>query len=268
MENVIIDSNEQIQVLQFKKMLEFKERAVIAFPLKACNNEFRVYNNGIKLEDAILEQKYKDIANYLNIFPNQFKVPLQLHTDNIYEIHSKEDILPKGIDGLITNKKNIPICTTVSDCIPLFFYDPVQNVIANIHSGWRGTVKQIGIKAVNTLITNYNCKKENILCFIGPCIRKEHFLVNEDVKDIFYTTFKNICGKNNIIIETDKYNEKGKQYEIDSVLIYKILFKAIGILEKNIFDSNICTVCENDKFHSRRAEGINFGLNVGIMMLK
>lgn len=268
MENVFIEDGNKIQVLQFYKMLEFKEKAIIAFPLKTYNNEFRIYNEGIKIDSELINQKYENISKFLNIKIDELKIPLQMHTDNIYEIHNKKDIIPDGTDGLITNKECIPICTTVSDCIPLYFYDPVKNVIANIHSGWRGTVKQIGKKAVEMLIKDYNCEKENILCFIGPCIRKEHFLVNKDVKDIFLDTFKELCIKNNTITKTDKSNGKGIQYAIDSVLINKLILKEIGLLEKNIIDCNICTVCEKDKFHSRRAEGINFGLNVGIMMLR
>ena len=42
----------------------------------------------------------------------------------------------------------------------------------------------------------------------------------------------------------------------------------MGLLEENIIDSEICTVCESDKFHSFRVEGKNYELNTGIMMLK
>ena len=44
--------------------------------------------------------------------------------------------------------------------------------------------------------------------------------------------------------------------------------KKIGILDKNIIDSNICTVCNSNDFHSRRAEGDNFQKGGGLMMLK
>ena len=40
------------------------------------------------------------------------------------------------------------------------------------------------------------------------------------------------------------------------------------IKEENIVDCELCTVCNNDKFHSYRADKPNYGLNVGIIALK
>ena len=46
-------------------------------------------------------------------------------------------------NGLITNEKNLLLCTVEADCVPVYFYDPVKEVIAMVHSGWKGTVKRI-----------------------------------------------------------------------------------------------------------------------------
>ena len=220
-------------------------------------------------------------------------MPKQEHTDNIRIIEEKDiidnkynfdekdslDIIDsnlvtnlfyklRDIDGLITNVKGAILATTFADCTPLFFYDPIQNVIANVHSGWVGTTKKIGAKAVDMIVNQMGCNPKNILCFIGPHIRKDHFLVNDDVKEIFEEIFADICKKYNVIEGTNLHNEKGKQYRIDTTLINKIMLKEKGILEENIFDCNLCTVCNKDMFHSRRAEGINFEVNTGIMYLK
>lgn len=271
MSNITIKNNGKIQIMTFNKMTEFEDKVKLAISLKTYGNNFKIYRNGVKVyndkEEGI--KKYEELANILNINASDIWIPRQMHTDNIECIkeNSKYDET-KILDGLITNISNIPIATTFADCIPLFFYDPVNNVIANIHSGWKGTIKKIGAKAVNMLKTEYNCKLENIICLIGPCIRKDHFLVNEDVKSIFENTFKDLLKKDEIISKTDKQNELGEQYAIDTVLINKIVFKQMGMLEKNIIDSNICTVCESDKFHSFRVEGTNYELNTGIIMLK
>ena len=58
------------------------------------------------------------------------------------------------MDGLITNERNVPIVTYYADCVPLFFLDPVEKVIALSHSGWKGTVKQIGVKTINKMVRN------------------------------------------------------------------------------------------------------------------
>ena len=71
----------------------------------------------------------------------------------------------------------------------IIFYDPVKKVIANVHSGWRGTFQKIAEKTVLKMIENYNCNPEDIECFIWPSIRKCHFEVETDVKELCEKTF-------------------------------------------------------------------------------
>lgn len=292
MQDYYIVDDGKTQLLKFKKLEEFKDKVELAFSLKTYNNGFKYEIKDDVHEDVRLT-KFNNISKSLNIDKRKIILPKQEHTDYI-RIIKKEDIINnnsdymendnlnnidsnlvtnlfyklRDIDGLITNVKGAILATTFSDCTPLFFYDPIKNVIANIHSGWVGTTKKIGTKTVDILVSQMDCKPENILCFIGPHIRKDHFLVNDDVKEIFEKTFQDICKKYNIIEETNLINEKGKQYRIDTTLINKIMLEERGILEKNIFDCNLCTVCNKDMFHSRRAEGIDYEVNTGIMYLK
>lgn len=257
MENITITDYGNIEILEFNKMLEFKDKVRTVVSLKTYNNGFGRENN-----------KYKNIANVLGTKEDEIVIAKQSHTSNIEIIKNNKDYSMQDIDGIITDIKRIPIAITFSDCIPLFFYDPINNVIANIHSGWKSTVQRIAESAVNKLIKNYKTNPKNLICAIGPCIRKDHFLVNDDVKEIFESKFYDYSKKYDIITKTDKCNEKGIQYEVDAVLVNKLMLIESGLLEKNIIDSQICTVCKKDQFHSRRVEGINYELNTGIMMLK
>lgn len=292
MNNYYIVDDGKTQLLKFKKLDEFKDNIELVYSLKTYNNAFKYEINDDCHQDVRLT-KFDSISKSLNIDKSKIILPKQEHTDNIRIIHekdivdcknnyTKEDNLDnidstlvtnlfyklRDIDGLITNVKGAILATTFSDCTPIFFYDPIKNVIGNIHSGWVGTTKKIGAKAVDMLVNKMDCNPKNILCFIGPHIRKDHFLVNGDVKEIFENTFMDICKKYDIIEETNLYNEKGKQYRIDTTLINKIMLIEKGILENNIFDCDLCTVCNKDIFHSRRAEGINYEVNTGIMYLK
>ena len=87
--------------------------------------------------------------------------------------------------GLLTNKENINTMLTYADCTPVFLYDPVKNVIGNVHSGWRGTVQKIAQKAVAKMIKYYGVNLNNIIVCIGPSIAKCHFEVGKDVKEVF-----------------------------------------------------------------------------------
>jgi hypothetical protein len=170
----------------------------------------------------------------------------------------------ENVDGLITKKPGINLMLTFADCTPIFLYDPDNKIIANVHSGWTGTVKKIGQKAVIKMIKEYGTKPENLIACIGPCIQKCHFEVDEDVKLKFEQSF-GYLGRNCDIIERQKELVNGKvKYHIDTTLANRLILEEVGLNPKNIIESKICTVCNSDKMHSYRADGLNSGRNVAI----
>ena len=76
--------------------------------------------------------------------------------------------------------------------------------------------------------------------------------------------FKNefeYTGRINEIIEQGKIIEGVQKYNIDTTLINKIILQEIGLREQNIIDSNLCTVCNSDLFHSYRVDKEASGRN-------
>jgi YfiH family protein len=59
---------------------------------------------------------------------------------------------------------------THADCQATIIYDPVVHVVANVHSGWRGSVQNIYQKTVDYLKQQHGCKAENLLACIGPSL--------------------------------------------------------------------------------------------------
>ena len=107
-------------------------------------------------------------------------------------------------------------------------------------------------------------KPEDIICVIGPTIRKCHFEVKQDVRDIFYNEFNYMQNIDDII----QYNARTKTYFIDTVVINKNLLQEEGIPEENIIDSKVCTYCNSNIIHSYRKEGEKSGRNTALICLK
>ena len=63
------------------------------------------------------------------------------------------------------------------------------------------------------------------------------------------------------IIETGIKVDRIKKYNVDTTLINKIILKEVGLKDENIIDSNICTVCNSDLFHSYRVDKEKSGRN-------
>lgn len=257
-EKIICKEYKGMEYIQFKKLLDMGIKH--AYTLKGVNTNFR--------SDSKEEKEcYSKIYEAIGLDVNTLVKPLQKHTSNVKCI---DKVYPRGAfpntDGLITDKPNIALTTTNADCILFMFYDPVKKVIANVHSGWKGTFQKIAEKAVVKMITNYKCNPENIYCFISPSIRKCHFEVDEDVKDLCEYIFK-FTGKTNEFIEKGKLVDNKQKYMIDTVFINRILLTKIGLKDENIIDCDICSVCNSDKVNSYRAEGKDFKLATSIISL-
>ena len=167
----------------------------------------------------------------------------------------------------ILTSAEISLSLRFADCTPILFYDPIKNVIGNIHSGWKGTVQKIGQKALLKMIKEYGCNPNDIICCIGPCIGMCHFEVGEDVKEIFENTFSYL-GNLQSIIKKGEIKEEEQKYYIDTTLLNRKILEEVGVPSKNIIESNICTVCNKDYMHSYRADKENAGRNTAIIGLK
>lgn len=275
-ENVIYVEKEGIQYLQFRKLLKYSDIITHGYSLGIDKNFRTARANKQKLPEQEAKKAIKDYENLgkcIDIKLNKMVKPNQAHTDKIQivEKHILEnepdfnlEVYDKT-DGLITNKKDIALATTNADCILLLFFDPVNKVIANVHSGWRGTIQRISVKTVQKMVNKFNCKPENIICCICPSIRKCHFEVENDVKEIFEKEFKDLkIEQNNDIMEKQKDKEK---WNIDTVLINKILLKQEGLKQENIIDSGICSVCNSDLIHSYRVERQGYGLATALIKI-
>lgn len=263
-ENIIHIQKDGLEYIQFKRLLEYEniEHCFTLKPLDFASND--TYE--IKRDEV--EQNLKVLSKEFIFDINNICRPKQTHTDRVRKVKGgDEGIYIKkfdNVDGLVTDKSNKVLMLGFADCTPLLFYDPVKKVIANTHSGWKGTLQSIGVKTVEKMILEYGCILGDIICCIGPHIRKCHFEVDKDVKDLFYNEFKNLEQIEEIIT----YDKKNEKYYIDTAKINKQILLNIGLKEENIIDSNLCTVCNSDSCHSYRAEKELSGRAISIIYLR
>ena len=273
-QNVVHIKKDGIQYLQFRKLLEYKDIVQHGYSLGTDIN-FRT--NRVDKKPLSKQEYNKAIQNYKNLcdslesnYKNVVKSN-QEHTDNIIKIEGKINKEEPDInmeqyeatDGLITNQKNLILSTTNADCILLLFFDPVKKVIANTHSGWKGTLQRISIKTVKKMKEEYDCNPQDIIVCMCPSIRKCHFEVEKEVKELFEKEFKQEIEPQKWIEET----VKDKKWKIDTIEINKILLKREGLKEENIIDSKLCSVCNHDLIHSFRVEKEGYGLATALIEL-
>ena len=230
-ENVVHIKKDGIEYLQFKKLLEYDDIISHAYAIGLDRNyrtarakdaqklSTEEYNNAIK--------DYKDLSDSIGINYINITKPNQAHTKNIKRVYAKVNIDEPDFnlseynetDGLITNSRNVALATTNADCILMLFFDPVKKVVANVHSGWKGTLQRISIEAVKKMKEEYNCNPKDIICCICPSIRKCHFKVHKDVQEPYYNEFKDLKKIDELIVPIQG-EDRGS---IDTVKINKII---------------------------------------------
>ena len=163
-----------------------------------------------------------------------------VHGNHVTAI-AKEDAgkIIKKTDGLITNVKNLCLTVTVSDCLPIFFYDKKNEIIGIAHAGWRGVIDGIALNLAKQMKKKYKIEFETIEVTIGPHIKKCHFEIKDDIVDTFKDYPESIIYSENKIF-------------VDLEMIIKEQLISLGIKNNNININPDCTYCNKNYFSYRR----------------
>lgn len=201
----------------------------------------------------VLENR-KRLAAFLNTDLEHMISPTQTHSTNIKKI-TKED-MGKGmyslddafddIDATYTREKNLYLLTYHADCIPILLYDKKEQLIAAIHSGWKGNVNEITLKCLRYLKENENCQPENIYAYIGPSLSYEAFEARQDIIDLV----------NQMEIDGSKFYTQTAPgvYHLDAKALAKEQMLYFGIPTHHITVDPHCTKQDEEHFFSYRRD--------------
>ncbi len=173
----------------------------------------------------------------------------QVHGVNLKIVEEPHDS-EEGYDGLITKEKHKTLIIKHADCQAAIIYDPIQNMLANIHCGWRGNVQNIYGHTVEMLKKMGSNPKDLLVC-ISPSLGPNHSeFVN--FKTEFPEHFQEFQWKENYFNLWD---------------ISRMQLKAAGVLPSHIECAEICTYENNQDYFSYRRDKIT-GRNATLVMLR
>jgi len=142
-------------------------------------------------------------------------------------------------DALVTNFHHLFLVIQVADCQSIMLYDPKQEVIANVHVGWRGSVNGIIGRTISVMLKRFGCQPQDIIAGIGPSLGP------------CCAEFVNY----RLEIPEEFWSYKDTAHHIDFWAISRDQLMASGVLPENINISRLCTKCNTDHFFSYRGEG-------------
>ncbi len=235
------------------------------------DNHFASLNTGFHVGDDNFKvlQNRRILANAVGIDILKLTFANQCHSANVAIVNESgrgKGVLEKETavdhtDGLVTNVKDVCLCVQVADCVPILLYDPVCQVVAAVHAGWKGTLRKIASEAVAKMIQHYGCKAENIYAGLGPSNGPCCYEVGPDV----YREVKISLGQaKNIIFP----GTKPDKYIFDQWQANVRQLTDAGLKKEHIEQSDICTQCHSDTFFSSRQDQGHTGRFMAGIMLK
>lgn len=184
-----------------------------------------------------------EFCHNMGIYPKEIRFCGQVHGSKVV---STEDRETSDADGIMTDRQGIALVTFYADCVPLYFLDMKNKVIALSHAGWKGTVAHIGENTLHTMKRLYGTDPTDCLVAIGPSIGSCCFEVDYPVADSFKGAF-------DFSADILEYRGNGK-YHIDLPGTNQRALEGQGVPRENIYKSNICTSCNTNILYSYRRE--------------
>jgi len=77
-------------------------------------------------------------------------------------------------DAFTTETPGRALVIRHADCQAAIFYDPIHHAVANVHSGWRGSVQNIYAATIDFMRVSYGTQPENLLVGISPSLGPNH----------------------------------------------------------------------------------------------
>lgn len=209
-------------------------------------------------EPENFDQNFRLLSDQIKIPTDRIVVPYQTHETEIRIIDSnflklqqiQKDTFLYGVDALVTAEMNLCIGVTTADCVPVFFYDNIQKVIAVAHAGWRGTCAGIVTKVIDVMKNQFGCNVSDIYAAIGPSISSEVYNVGAELYDTF--------AENGFPVEMI-FQRKQNELYLDLWQANVHLLVQSGIQSDRIEISGKCTYTDHHTFYSARRLGIRSG---------
>lgn len=145
---------------------------------------------------------------------------------------------PPEADAVTTGRRGYLVGVVTADCAPVLFGDPVAQVIAAAHAGWRGAVGGV-IENTVAAMAAQGCERRNIRAVIGPTIARASYEVDAAMRDQFP-------------MDAHRFFVPGAegrwQFDLPGFVAARLQAAGVGAVEDLVED----TYAQPDRFHSFR----------------
>ena len=201
-------------------------------------------------------------------------------------------------DAIITKQRGVALAMSSADCIPMMFYDPVQQVIGIAHVGWRGAARGLAAVTVNAMSEQFGCQPGHIYAGIGPSIGPCCNEVSEEVQRLYRgeqqfevlptgERYRNLVRESAVFtVEELAHSQHQSALPAFEDAINRVPTMRRRSLRLNVWETNrnqlllagllaehieltgVCTSCAKERFYSYRGEHGKTGRFPSILALR
>ena len=155
----------------------------------------------------------------------------QIHSADCVAACGRAGVLGEG-DALLERTPGAVVAVRTADCIPILLADARNRAVAAVHAGWRGTVAEIAVRAVEAMAREFGTRPEDLHAAIGPGIGVCCYEVGPEVAAHF--------------------GAAGRAH-VDVAEANRRQLAACGVPAERIYVAGLCTACLTE-FHSFRRD--------------
>ena len=162
----------------------------------------------------------------------------QVHSSTCVFAAGRTGVLGEG-DALLENTPGAAVAVKTADCIPVLLVDRAHRAVAAVHAGWRGTVAEIGRRALEQMRREFGSEPAELEAAIGPGIGACCYEVGSEVGAQF-----------------PQNSQRGRdgRVRVDLAGANRQQLLDAGLESERIYISGLCTMCRRDEFHSYRRD--------------
>ncbi|HZC35573.1 MAG TPA: polyphenol oxidase family protein [Chthoniobacterales bacterium] len=106
------------------------------------------------------------------------KLAEQIHGNAVATIDGGSPAKTQAVDGLITADPRVVLGIYVADCCAIFLADPMRQVVGLLHSGKKGTEKNIVAAAMQKFRSDFHSEPQDLIAVLSPCIRPPYYEID------------------------------------------------------------------------------------------
>lgn len=163
--------------------------------------------------------------------------------DSVMIAGNRMNVMP-NVDAMVTASPDLCLCAMGADCPGIILYSSDPPAVGIVHSGWRGTCRNIAVAALRAMIFHFMVNPSRVLAGIGPGISSGRYGVGSEVVEAFARMDDGTYGLHRNILDGSR---------IDLAGIIECQLESAGLT--SIERSGLCTWENNDLLYSYRREG-------------